>query len=227
MEHIEVFGNRRTLAFCTFCGGETATGDHCPSRVLLDDPYPEHLPKVPACERCNHSFSLDEEYLACLLSCVLAGSTDPAKIRRNKVRRILEKKPALVARIEAACIRDGENVAFSVEDTRIYRVITKLAQGHAMYELHEHCISKPSFIMIQPLSVMSDKERANFETPTPPLIWPEIGSRAMQRLIVTGDSVVHDWLVVQPGMYRYLAEAGADISVRIVVHEYLACHLRW
>ena len=227
MEHIEVFGDERTLAFCAFCAGETTTGDHCPSRVLLDEPYPNHLPRVPACQRCNEGFSLDEEYFACLVACVLAGSTDPARVGRAKVRRILERKPSLVARLEAACVRDGDSVAFSVEDTRVRSVVTKLAQGHSLYELHEHCLGTPNSIMIQPLLTMTEAERDFFETPTPPSIFPEIGSRAMQRLVVGGDSVAHGWIIVQAGTYPYLAEAGAHKTIRIVIHEYLACRLEW
>ena len=82
-------GDERQLAFCALCGGGTGTRDHCPSRVLLDEPYPDNLPVVPACSPCNSRFSADEQYLACLISCVLAGSTDPALITPPKIRRIL------------------------------------------------------------------------------------------------------------------------------------------
>jgi hypothetical protein len=80
MLQTRTYGDERQLAFCAFCGGPTGTRDLCPSRVLLDEPYPENLPVVPACVACNTRFSPDEQYLACLVSCVVAGSTDPAKI---------------------------------------------------------------------------------------------------------------------------------------------------
>lgn len=226
MHHFEVFGDRRTLAFCSFCGGDTPTRDHCPSRVLLDEPYPSHLPTVPACAKCNSRFALDEEYFAGLLACVIAGSSDPAKIQRSKVRRILEKKPFLVARLAAACTRDGDNLSFSVEEPRVRNVVTKLAQGHSVYELHDHCFGKPSSIFIQPFCLMSDSERMRFEAPAASRIFPEIGSRAMQRL-VRADRSASEWIVVQQGMYRYLAEPSPNITVRMAVHEYLACYVRW
>jgi len=226
VEHIEVFGDKRELSFCAFCAGEITTRDHCPSRVLLDEPYPNHLPQVPACQPCNEGFSLDEEYFACLLACVLAGSTDPKSVRREKVRRILERKPSLAARLDAACVREGDSVAFSVEDARIQNVVTKLAQGHSLYELHEHCLGTPNLIMIQPLLTMTDAERERFEAPTPSSLWPEIGSRAMHRLVVSGEDV-HDWIIVQPDTYRYLAEAGEYKTIRIVIQEYLACRIEW
>jgi hypothetical protein len=133
MQHLETFGDERQLAHCSFCGGETGTRDHCPSRVLLDEPFPENLPVVPACEKCNSGFSADEEYLACFLGCVLAGSTEEAKIGREKVRKILAKKPALKSRLAAArSVNDGTTI-WQPEIKRLHAVITKLAQGHALY----------------------------------------------------------------------------------------------
>jgi hypothetical protein len=227
MKHIEVFADNRTLAFCAFCGGETSTGDHCPSRVFLDEPYPEHLPRVPACRSCNESFSLDEEYLACLLACIIAGSTDPLDIGRPKIRRILEKKPALVARLAAARLSGGKYVAFRTEYDRIHNVVMKLARGHAVYELHELRLSESTSIIVQPLPATGSEERRSFETPICPAVFPEVGSRAMQRMLLVDDLPVHDWVVVQPGNYRYLAEVGSAISVRIVIHEYLSCRIEW
>jgi hypothetical protein len=47
MEQLPNFGDQRTLAYCAFCGGETGTRDHCPSRIFLDQPFPDNLPVVP------------------------------------------------------------------------------------------------------------------------------------------------------------------------------------
>lgn len=148
MHHIRVFGDERILAFCTFCGAKTSTRDHCPSRVLLDKPYPNHLPRVPACRKCNQSFSLDEEYFACLISCVLAGSTDATKITRPKIRRILKKRPRLAVRLEKNCIRVHDRIVFRTEDDRVRRVVIKLARGHVLHELHELCLHPPSSIVM-------------------------------------------------------------------------------
>lgn len=227
MQQLKTYGDERTLAFCAFCGGKTGTRDHCPSRVLLDEPYPENLPVVPACQACNTRFSSDEEYLACLLGCVLAGSTDPAKVRRAKIKRILEAKPALTARIEAGRNSSGGDAIFSIEESRVRRVVTKLAQGHSLFELHELCLDAPEQIWFKPFVLMTNTERDNFESPEPSSRWPEVGSRAMQRIVETGSAIESGWLQVQPENYRYLAEAGAGISIRIVISEYLACQVRW
>lgn len=227
MKQIRSFGDERILAFCAFCGGETGTRDHCPSRVFLDEPYPENLPVVPACSACNAGFSEDEEYFACLVSCVMAGSTQPEAILREKTKRILEVKPFLRARIEKTRSElDGVTV-FNPEQDRVSAVITKLAQGHALYELHEPCARKPDGINYLPLSLMSAAKRDNFENPELFSIWPEVGSRAMQRLINGTDVTSNGWLDVQPGRYRFQASQGGGVDVRIVIHEYLACHVYW
>ncbi len=54
MKHkLQIYGNERCLAFCAFCGGETGTRNHYPSRVFLDEPFPDNLPVVPACSKCR------------------------------------------------------------------------------------------------------------------------------------------------------------------------------
>lgn len=74
---------------------------------------------------------------------------------------------------------------------------------------------------------MSEEERDAFESSTPSLLLPEIGSRAMQRRIIAGESAARGWLAVQSGNYRYLADSGPPITVRIAVQEYLACYVAW
>lgn len=81
MDHITNFGDERQTFNCAFCGGETESRDHVPSKVFLDKPYPEQLPVVPSCNDCNNGFSIDEEYLACLLESVKAGTTETNKIK--------------------------------------------------------------------------------------------------------------------------------------------------
>lgn len=227
MKQLPSYGDERTLAFCAFCGGETGTRDHCPSRVFLDEPYPENLPVVPACSACNAGFSSDEEYFACLLCCVIAESTDPEAMPREKTKRILKEKPLLRARIEQVrSVSDGTTV-FNPEHERISAVVIKLAQGHALYELHESCARAPDDVKYLPLSLMSNAQREAFENPEPSGVWPEVGSRAMQRLIVGTDVAPGGWLDVQPGRYRFHASQGGGVDVRIVIREYLACHVHW
>ncbi len=103
----------------------------------------------------------------------------------------------------------------------------KLARGHALYELHELQIEEPSEFVCAPLSFLSDTQRNDFETPSLSSLWPEVGSRAMQRLVEGTDVRSDGWIEVQPSRYRYFAQLCDGIDIRIVVHEYLACKVRW
>ncbi len=95
MEYLQSYADSRLIAACIHCGAETKTRDHCPSRILLDEPYAANLPVVPACAKCNGGFSLDEEYFACLVECARTGSVE--SVLRPKIRWILNESPALAA----------------------------------------------------------------------------------------------------------------------------------
>jgi hypothetical protein len=228
MQQLPNFGDERTLAFCAFCGGQTATRDHCPSKVFLDEPYPENLPVVPACRTCNSGFSIDEEYLACLISCVLAGSTEPDALQRDKIKRILRSKLALKALLEQARSESNGRTTYAPDHKRVSSVLIKLAQGHALYEMHESCAREPDQFQYVPLELMTPDQLDSFESPEISSAWPEVGSRAMQRLLITGSDVLPSgWIEVQSGRYRFLASLGNGVEIRIVIHEYLAVFARW
>lgn len=228
MQQLPNYGDTRTLAFCAFCGGETGTRDHCPSKVFLDQPYPENLPVVPACRTCNSGFSNDEEYLACLISCVIAGSTEPSALARDKTRRILKSKPALRALLTQARSEVDGRTIYAPDRERVLSVLVKLAQGHALYELHESCARPPDQQHCVPLELMSTEQQKLFESPEISSVWPEVRSRAMQRLLVSErDEVASAWIEVQPGRYRFLASLGNGIEIRIVIHDYLAFFAQW
>ncbi len=57
--------------------------------------------------------------------------------------------------------------------------------------------------------------------------WPEVGSRAMQRIIVESPGTSM-WIEAQRGRYRYIASV-ADVGTvdRFVLSEYLACEVVW
>jgi len=64
MEHLDSYADDRLVLGCTYCHRDTDTREHVPSRILLDEPYLDNLPVLPACAKCNQGFSLDEEYFA-------------------------------------------------------------------------------------------------------------------------------------------------------------------
>src|SRR4051812_23589154 len=110
MRQIRTFSDDRLSAFCYSCGCAPDTRDHVPPRVFLDPPFPENVPVVGSCQRCNHGPSKDEVYLACLLEVAACGGTD-GKVERPKIKRILESHPALAARLAAATVAESGYIA--------------------------------------------------------------------------------------------------------------------
>lgn len=228
MEQFSKIWDERQTASCTYCGGNTLTRDHNPSRILLDEPYPENLPVVPACDKCNCGFSSDEEYLACLIECVLAGSVNPLDMARDKIRRTLTKRPALTARLAGARSEQDGTVQFFPEAHRVKNVILKLARGHALFELNDPQLLEPANFIYHPLASLSDEDRIRFECPPYSNLFPEVGSRAMQRGInIANPCFSSEWVIVQENRYRYLTAIADGVIVRIVLSEYLACEIRW
>jgi hypothetical protein len=104
----------------------------------------------------------------------------------------------------------------------------KLARGHASYELGEPQLNQPMSLNFAPLDTLSPEARDDFESPPSPTAWPEVGSRAMQRLIEEEGAVDWPgWVVVQSGRYRYSASIGEGTVIRIVISEYLAGEVTW
>jgi hypothetical protein len=226
MEQLQSYADERLVASCIYCGHITETRDHVPSRILLDEPYPENLPVVPSCATCNAGFSLDEEYFACLVDCVLAGSVEDVK--RLKIRRTLQQKPFLAAKLsQARTVMLNGTVHFDIEHERVQNIILKLARGHTAFELSEPKREKPCHVSCVPLTSLDENACSQFETPPQVTMWPEIGSRAMQRLLVTQNDVRNGWIDVQSGRYRYLTAVRDSILVRFVISEYLACQVLW
>lgn len=149
-------------------------------------------------------------------------------ILRTKIRRILNEKPALKVMIEKARTIADDQVTFAVDHDRVRNVILKLARGHAVFELNEPQLEEPAVVAFVPLLTMSDDACRDFEaSPAGDGLvgWPEVGSRAMVRLVESAD--YDGWVTVQPGRYRYSACIGPGVVIRIVVGEYLACEVIW
>jgi hypothetical protein len=242
MQQLDDLADDRLLNGCTYCDSMLAeTRDHVPSRILLDQPYPKNLPAVPACRECNNTLSRDEEYFAALIECAVAGSTQPEKLRRDRVAGMLRRSPALQARIEAAKYEVDGLVHFHVEDHRIDKVVRKLALGHAAFELSVMARDEPTSFVWKPLHTLTAAERDAFEAPHEPKLFGEVGSRGMQRTVVAqailsstdGNArslniFMNDWIEVQEGRYRYFAvDDSGGAAIRIVIGEFLACEVFW
>lgn len=164
MSHLFNYDDARQLTHCIYCGDDIETREHVPSRVFLDEPYPENLPVVGACGKCNRGYSLDEEYVACLIECARMGSVDPDFLEREKIRRILVRKPKLLGRIQKAFVNVGESPLFTVESKRFEYVLLKLALGHALFEQNEPVQEPPVSFSFGTLDNLSNETRKRFES---------------------------------------------------------------
>ena len=223
---------RLKIDACVYCLLGANTRDHVPSKTFLDEPYPPQLPTVDACDACNTSFSLDEQYLSCFIECVVCGTSDPNGVERTKIKRILTEKPSLRQRIQDSMRWEGtETPLWNLEVDRVKNVVLKLAIGHAAYELFTQS-EQPAHVEFSPLLALSEQQRSDFENgPWGEFApWPEIGSRAFIRACgakADESAQVGEWVVVQPGRYRYAVNETGGILVRIVLSEYLACVASW
>lgn len=177
------YGDNRKMGYCVHCGGPDQSRDHVPSKVLLDEPFPENMLVSPSCLSCNQGFSLDEEYLACLIECVLIGDVDPAKIERQRIAEILTKNSRLAEMLKKSrVVKESGIVEWQADTKRITAVLLKLARGHVAYELNEPQLEEPEFFAFKPLLLMTESERNAFEDDGPRDLadepfWPEVGSR--------------------------------------------------
>ncbi|NOT48825.1 MAG: hypothetical protein HOP17_13880 [Acidobacteria bacterium] len=214
---------------CAFCGGSPTTTDHVPSKAFLSKPYPDNFPQVPACKECNQSFSMDEQYVTCLLDCVICGSSESPNLS-DTTQKTFRRSPALAERIERCRFKNEKgDVVWAAEMDRVENVITKLARGHVLFDLSYHELETPSTISCMPLMAMSDGQLTSFENAGVGQLTScpgEIGSRAFLRAFGEPGYAKDEgpWVTVQPGRYRYAIENG---WVQIVIAEYLACFVEW
>jgi hypothetical protein len=241
MDQLNNFTDNRLIRGCIYCAGTNDTRDHVPSKCLLEQPYPANLPVVGCCDSCNQGFSKDEQYLVCLIESVLCGSTDPEKIDRPSVARIMQNSPALRQRIENSKTEVDGQIAFVPEIERINNVMLKLARGHVAFELGQTWRKAPDHFWCGTLSSLSQENRESFDSVHFQQVFGEVVSRNMQRLLVTqitrrnenGETqnevvIINDWIDVQNDRYRYIAIEDMDqIVIRVVVAEYLACEVAW
>lgn len=241
MDQLRNYADDRLHSGCIYCGKLAETREHVPSRVFLDKPYPDNLPVIGACERCNNGFSGDEQYVACAVEVAHAGTTDPNRMRRPSVASALRRSEALRLRLNEVKAVEGGPTTFNIEHERVERIAVKLARGHAAFELSQACRQPPSSIWWRPLNRLTPEELENFDSIH--VLGPlgEIGSRGSQRTMVaqmtleaaSGERLswalaFNDWIDVQEGRYRYLAINDPDeIRIKMIIGEYLACEVTW
>jgi hypothetical protein len=230
MDARKLFFDERFKGVCAYCGSLAASRDHVPSRILLDEPYPNNLPVAESCTKCNQGFSLAEEYFACLLECVIQGCTAPNEKFRAKVAATLTARPTIGARIENGKQTDADGgVIWMPETDPVSEVVLKLARGHLTYELGLQRTDDPIAVEITPFPLMSEDERHTFFSLENEVghLYPEIGSRAFVS-IATGKPTAYDqWQVVQEGRYSYAVGQSCGDWAKMFISDYLACRVAW
>lgn len=228
MDPKKLFIDDRLKGICAYCGGVPDSRDHVPSKVLLDEPYPQNLPVAESCASCNQGFSVAEEYLACLIECVIQGTTIPNEKFRPKVYASLNARPSLASRIEKGKQIDGNgNIVWQPEKECVEEVLLKLARGHIAYELGIQRVDDPEFIEIIPLPAATEDQQDEFLSLPSSYLYPEIGSRAFVNVLTGKSSAFENWLIVQRDRYQYAVGQSEGDWVKILINNYLACHIVW
>ncbi|KRB55907.1 hypothetical protein [Flavobacterium sp. Root186] len=228
MRAVRTFNDERLDKMCTYCGDKHGTRDHVPSKILLNEPFPENLPIVYCCDNCNQSFSLDEQYFACSLECIIHGTTDIDKLNRKKIKETLLKNKKLQQRIENSFIY-GDNIkVFKYEEDRFKNVITKLAKGHIKFETSEPKFDNPSHIGITTIGSMSEQEINSFFKTKELEIAPEVGSRGTMILNFYDDVPYATWEDVQSEVYQYcIIQNKKSTHVKIFIQNYFVIQVVW
>ena len=224
------YGDSRLNDYCAYCGSLAETEDHVPSRCFLDKPYPQDLPVVPCCKKCNHDFSIDEEYVTCFIDCMKANTTNPSEIQREKTRKTLLHSTKLQERI-ASQIRDfGGTTIYDYEKDRFEKVLCKLAYGHLAYENDSLSWDSTYNISMWLLSNMSDVQKHSFFEPYAGTILPEVCSHALSHIALHyGEDGVHSfsscWITVQKDRYSYCVSPDSN-KVKIIIADFLAAEIQ-
>ena len=230
---------RNTHMYCIYCGGIATTREHCPSKTFLKKPRPTNLPVLPACVSCNNGFSKDEMYVKEFLE-IIKAYYEKKDIKRGEIFENDRSEIKMAKRSSEDFIKQP----MKNFDDKFGRILTKLAIGHAVYELSEGYYSEdswdgtPLYVKYGFKYFMSKEEWENLEVAEvisdEPL--PEIGSRVFRNIYVvtpilqnieTGEQiqkhfVMLDWTDVQEGNYSYIAyKINSQIMVRMKIMDCL------
>lgn len=231
--------SRQGIHRCIYCGLLADTREHVPSKVFLKRPLPSDLPVLPACRKCNNGFSADElytkTYIECIkavlvdddLGCLHVDSGDRKEVREAKlsIKDVLERKELTY-------------------DTRVGRVLRKLAIGHAVYELSEGYPSlnwgwTPLYTKYIVRGTISGAEWDDLEYAEAmnDKMLPEMGSHAFGNIYViqlplgslggsnnsSANLPLLDWTDIQGGEYRYVAylDTANKLVVKMIIMDFL------
>ena len=228
MDPKQLFTDERLNDICIYCGDTPDSRDHVPSKILLDKPYPVNLSVVESCSSCNQGFSVAEQYLACFVDCVLNGTTVSNSNFRPKIAATLKSRPSIGGKIEGSKLQQEDGSIIWQPDVQLMKVVViKLARGHIAYELGVQMFEEPVFINIFSLYGSDDKDIEQFYYLPSSQKAPEIGCRGFVNLFSGKATGYESWHVVQPDRYQYSVGQSGGNWAKILISEYLACHVAW
>lgn len=231
---------RNSNMYCVYCGENADTREHCPSKAFLQKPYPTDLATVPACKKCNNSFSSDERYASNFIKCL-------ARYYEANSMSIFESEEKDLREIKEARKSAKEFVKQPFFDERLANVFRKLAICHAAFEISTGYYSKdwdgiPERIsyVIKPFMRQQDWEYLEYAEVINDQRLPEKGSRAFRNVYVVEAKltsiedgkdallpmIMVDWVDVQDGFYKYQVYLKDNkIWVKMIFRDFLYCEV--
>lgn len=214
---------------CIYCGRVAETREHVPSKTFLNEPYPDNLPTIPACYECNNGYSKDEKYISCFLDVLKSYVYIDYELKNSTITRLQEDIGLKKMIREQIFIKD-DKAYFSVDDNKIKRILTKLARGHAGFELDYVKFDDVGIdVKYNFLFNLSKDYIKTFNNDSTYSLAPEVGSRGtylIQNLDLSDAKMVAMWNIVQNEQYRYqVLYNKSNIIVKIVIFEFLYCEV--
>lgn len=238
--------SRQGKHYCIYCGKESDTREHSPSKAFLSEPFPSDLTVLPACFECNNGFAPDEKYCKSYIDTLisLVDNSDESTINKN----VKDHKALCDAKSD---FTNYNKTGVLNSNNKIIRILTKLAVGHIVYDLTEGygvdgCCISPCSVNYKFLFQLTNDEKEDFEE----IIWlddktlPELGSFQYDRIfvlapiqILSNDEITEDvaseplafldWNCVQEGNYSYITwlEDKNMVHVKIIISDFLFAEL--
>jgi hypothetical protein len=226
---------RGSEMYCVYCGEKSNTREHCPSKCFLKKPLPTDLPTVPACKKCNNSFSSDERYTKKVIDFLYMYYIQkdysfnlPCKDDDRETKEAREAAQNFIIK--------------PYFDERMANVFRKLAICHAAYEISvgffcDEWQGKPEYVSYVIRPMVGDETWKNLEyAEVIDDFLPEIGSRVFGNIYVIQlnaqdidkaqqtqiNVCLLDWTDIQNGYYKYQAFLReGKIFVKIIFYDFL------
>ena len=238
MINYEAIGHRQEVVswqlktICPYCGcildSSNKTVDHIPSKALLNKPFPPNLVAIPCCKSCNGSFSSDEEYASVLLECVRHQSFNPNDFSRESIKRTILHTPSLLETVRRRVwFESKDRFSIAPDDERFKAVLLKLVKAHLRFEDSLFLIGGDNIrISFDNIDRMPESDVTRFLTPFSSTLLPEVGSRALESVMVIQDEnakhvgYCSPWICYQKDTYSFCVAATGD-KVKILLHGFL------